>query len=200
MERMRRPRTPDAAVEAFSPDQVARLWYVLNTKPGWTGARDRALVAFLLGTGARASEACGLALGDVDFARRRAILHGKGQHDRRVTLGKGTFRALRDYLAVRPACHFPQLWVTLRREPLRYSALEMMIRRLGELADVDDCHPHRFRHTFATEYFRGCRDILAVRSALGHASVEVTMRYLRALGCDYAAESGARTPDEWLLG
>ena len=75
----------------------------------------------------------------------------------------------------------------------------MMLTALGEQAKVDNVTAHRFRHAFACEHYRRNRDLLALKSALGHAKIETTMLYLRGLGIDFAMEAKAPPPDEWLL-
>lgn len=38
--------------------------------------------------------------------------------------------------------------------------------------------PHSLRHRFATQAFKGCRDIVAVQQLLGHSKVETTLLYV----------------------
>lgn len=199
MARLKRPKTPERARNAFNRKEIHRLMTVANAKPGWIGARDRALLSVLLGTGARASELAGIEMRDIDWPRRRILLHGKGSKDRRVPMGAVTAKAIRDYIRVRPAVNTDRLWVTHRQAPMEYSAIEMMVRHLGDYADVHPCHLHRFRHTFAVEFYGRNRDILALKGMLGHTSVEMTMRYLASLGIDYHETGKYSSPDEWLV-
>lgn len=108
-------------------------------------------------------------------------------------------KALRHYIRARPACQTDQVFVTIRRDPMNYSAAEMMVRHLGDYADVHPCHLHRFRHTFSTEFYLRNRDIIALRGILGHTSIEMTMRYLASLGIDYHEAGNYSSPDEWLV-
>jgi integrase/recombinase XerD len=199
MARMKRPKTPERVKNAFTRKEVQRMMKVLAAKPGWLGARDRAIVAVLLGTGARASELTSIRLREIDWPRRRIVLHGKGSKDRRVPMGKETMRALRDYIRVRPAVATDNVFVTQRKDPMEYSAAEVMVRYLGKYAGVEPCHLHRFRHTFATEFYLRNRDIIALKGMLGHTSVEMTMRYLASLGIDYHEAGNYASPDEWLV-
>lgn len=41
---------------------------------------------------------------------------------------------------------------------------------------------HMLRHRFGTQLYRACRDVVAVQHAMGHASVETTMCYVRHVG------------------
>ena len=89
--------------------------------------------------------------------------------------------------------------LTQRRTTLSLNSLEAMLTNLGERAGVEECRPHRFRHTAATEHYLAHHDLLAVRSMLGHEKFDTTQRYLRRLGLDYAAEAKLTTPGDWLV-
>jgi hypothetical protein len=45
---------------------------------------------------------------------------------------------------------------------------------------------------------RASKDLIALKNMLGHGNVEVTMKYLRALGVEYGTTGQYGTPDEWL--
>lgn len=51
-------------------------------------------------------------------------------------------------------------------------------KKIGEKAKVADCHPHRFRATFATTLLQNGVDLKTVQKLLGHKNLESTMRYL----------------------
>lgn len=179
---------------------------------GWFGYRDKAIVLLLLGTGARADEllsltprhfewrnnenTCGGTKGEIN----RVVLNGKGSRDRRVPVGEKAAAAVRAYIKNRPAWiptapSSPLFW-TFRQEPMPYSALNAMCKSLGGYADVANCIPHRFRHTFASDFYRTNKDIVALQNRLGHSKIETTMNYLKSLGVDYGYGDEYRSPDE----
>ena len=51
------------------------------------------------------------------------------------------------------------------------------LRKLFELAEVDDGHSHRFRDTFAVEQLNAGTDMNEVSVLLGHASVRITEKH-----------------------
>jgi integrase len=51
-------------------------------------------------------------------------------------------------------------------------------KKIAEKAKVLDCHPHRFRATYATRLLQNGVDLKTVQKLLGHSSLESTMRYL----------------------
>jgi integrase len=50
-------------------------------------------------------------------------------------------------------------------------------KAIGEKAKIADCHPHKFRSTFATRTLQ-LADLKTVQSLLGHRDIQSTMRYL----------------------
>ena len=112
---VRPPAPPKRLPKALAVDQVERILAVPGDDP--LGLRDKALLEFLYGTGARISEAVGLAVDDVDDAT--VMLHGKGGKTRLVPLGRYARAALDAYLvrsrpgllpALRAAGHRTYVW------------------------------------------------------------------------------------------
>lgn len=50
-------------------------------------------------------------------------------------------------------------------------------KAIGKKAKIADCHPHKFRSTFATRTLQHA-DLKTVQALLGHHDIESTMRYL----------------------
>lgn len=198
MRKVRRPKLPQRAVVGFSREEAKRLVEGASMSGGWLASRDRAIVLFLLDTGARANELLSLRPTDIDWPRHRVLLHGKGQKDRWVPLGMKAGRALREYMRERPEARTENVWVTFRRAAMPYATLHAMLRALGGYTDVADCRPHRFRHTYAAAWYERHKDLLALRNLLGHSKVETTQRYLKALGMEYGTGSEYASPGDWL--
>jgi integrase/recombinase XerD len=51
-------------------------------------------------------------------------------------------------------------------------------KAIGKKAKVEDCHPHKFRATFATRNLQNGIDLKTVQALLGHRDIASTMRYL----------------------
>src|SRR5437667_344541 len=80
------------------------------------GFRDYALLLFLYNTGARASEAIRLIVGDLDLVRPAVTLHGKGRKIRRCPLWKVTAAVLRELVTGRAAAD--AIFVSQRGGPI----------------------------------------------------------------------------------
>ena len=148
------------------------------------GLRDRALLEFLYGTGARISEAVGLDLDDLDVDNGVAHLHGKGGKQRLVPVGSKARDALSAYLvrsrpglvtSAQPAVFLNARGGRLSRQSA-WTILRTAAARAGVTAEVS---PHTMRHSFATHLLDGGADVRVVQELLGHASVTTTQVYTK---------------------
>ena len=84
--------------KAISVDDVERLLEAAGFDQTPLALRDRALLELLYGTGARISEAVGLAVDDLDRGSGLVRLDGKGGKQRMVPVGSYAQRAVESYL------------------------------------------------------------------------------------------------------
>jgi hypothetical protein len=83
--------------------------------------------------------------------------------------------------------------------PLSANAGADIIKRLGQAAGVENCIPHRLRHTFATWYLTSHPgDELGLRRIIGHASNEVTADYVHLAQSTVAQRAGQSSLAETL--
>jgi integrase/recombinase XerD len=181
------PAPPRRLPKALDVDQVTRLLAVAGDTA--LGLRDKALLEFLYGTGARISEAVGAAVDDLDLDDEpAAVLHGKGGRARLVPVGGYAKAALEAYLVRgRPAlvAHgpgTPMIFLNARGGPLSRQSAWTILRRAAATAGLpmDGPHavsPHTLRHSYATHLLDGGADVRVVQELLGHASVTTTQVY-----------------------
>lgn len=177
------PTPPRRLPKALDVDQVTRLLAV----PG--SLRDAALLEFLYGTGARISEAVGLAVDDLDLAADAAVtLRGKGGRTRLIPIGRYARAALEAYLVrgrpelVAKGRGTPAVFLNARGGPLSRQSAWTILHRAAEAAGlpVTGPHavsPHTLRHSYATHLLDGGADVRVVQELLGHASVTTTQVY-----------------------
>ena len=176
------PALPRRLPKALDVDQVLRMLATPGDDP--LGLRDRALLEFLYGTGARISEAVGADVDDADLDGEAVTLHGKGGRTRIVPLGRYARAALEAYLIrVRPALAAagrgtPKIFLNARGGPLSRQSAWIILRRAAAAAGVPDpVSPHTLRHCYATHLLDGGADVRVVQELLGHASVTTTQVY-----------------------
>jgi site-specific recombinase XerD len=147
--------------------------------------RDRALVAFYVSTGARASELLGVTQGGVDPGRQLITVVRKGSREaQELPASPDAFVWLRLYQVemegLIPRGRTKPLWWTRRKpfRPLTYHAAHRMFERVN--AEVGTSATlHALRHTAA---YRMAQDpampLTDVQYVLGHAQLTTTQIYL----------------------
>ncbi len=141
--------------------------------------RDDAVVEVLYGSGLRVAELCGLRREDLDLARGRTTVWGKGSKQRFVPLSEPSVAALTAWLdrgrAVLAGSSTPDgvVFVNLRGKPLS----PRDTRRILDRRSVEPTHPHALRHTFATHLLDGGADLRSVQELLGHEDLSTTQIY-----------------------
>lgn len=150
------------------------------------GQRDYALLLFLYNTGARASEAAGTTIADLNLARAPSVrLDGKGRKSRICPLWPRTASTLRGLLGARLAGPVKApLFLNCRGQGITrygiYTLVKRSVRRAASAAPSlrgKRVNPHTLRHTTAVHLLRSGVDINTIRAWLGHVSLETTHRY-----------------------
>jgi integrase/recombinase XerD len=186
------PTPPRRLPKAITVTEVERLLDASGPGPDDVSSdprllRNRALLEFLYGTGARISEATGLDVDDLQLDDDPvARLAGKGGKHRVVPVGSYAVRALEAYLVrARPALAAasrrrsvsPAVFLNARGGRLTRQGAWGVLHAAAERARLPDVTPHTLRHSFATHMLDGGADIRVVQELLGHASVATTQIY-----------------------
>ncbi len=185
---VRPPSQPKRLPKAISVADVERLLDAAGLGDGPVPLRDRALLEVVYSTGARISEAVGLAVDDVDRTPGRSSVRllGKGSKERVVPLGSFALEALEAYLVrARPVLSgagrgTSAVFLNTRGNRLSrqsaWAVLRTAANRAG-LPGAEHISPHTLRHSFATHLLAGGADVRVVQELLGHASVTTTQIY-----------------------
>ncbi len=189
------PSPPRRLPKAISLAEVERLLDAAGPGPDDLSAdprllRDRALLEFLYGTGARISEATGLDIDELQLGADPLVrLIGKGSKHRVVPVGRYAARALDAYLvrarpglaaASRRASVSPAVFLNARGGRLTRQGAWGVLHAAAARAGLDPeaaVSPHTLRHSFATHMLDGGADLRVVQELLGHASVTTTQVY-----------------------
>jgi integrase/recombinase XerD len=144
-----------------------------------TNLRDRALVEIMLATGVRVEEFVCIKKSDVDFTVRSIRILGKGSKWRTVYYSKSAAVHLKRYLDSRND-DSPYLIVTRRgAHQLTTGTVRLVLRDAGKAAGVNHLHPHRLRHTFASDLEKSGCPIEVIQELLGHSNLSTTRTYVK---------------------
>lgn len=150
---------------------------------GLLGARDRAMLELLYGTGIRVGELVALGGGDLHLGAGTARIRGKGRVEREVPLTDAAVQALNGYLELRRAAGLPlaadgPVFLNARGGRLTDRSVRRVLDRwLHQAAILRKVSPHTLRHTFATHLLAGGADLRAIQELLGHKSLSTTQKY-----------------------
>jgi site-specific recombinase XerD len=144
-------------------------------------SRDRAMFILMLRCGLRISEVASLLISDLFLNETfpRLLVHGKGSRERGVYLSPQAERALRLYLAGRPACSSEFVFISYLQDGLSTTAIHkrlMGYRRQAGLAIT----AHRLRHSFANDMLNADVPVTSIQKLLGHRWIESTQTYVMA--------------------
>ena len=145
--------------------------------------RDRAMCMLMLRCGLRVGEVAKLTLRNIDFECRRIfVLNGKGPKDRIVYFSNDTYKAIQDYLKVRPSTRVQRLFLVekglYKGQPISLRGIQKRIEYYAKKTGlVVSCH--RLRHTMATQLLNADAMLASVQELLGHNNIVSTQRYCK---------------------
>lgn len=207
-----RPKYELPDIRPFDPSEIKRLLdaaKVADVHPVirrayrlklHNGERDTAIILMLLDTGLRIGEFCRLTVGDVNLEAGEVYVRpyktSLKSRPRTVFIGITTRKTIWKFIARRQS-------KTDQNDSLfgvTPNSVRQSLITIGSRANIFDCHPHRFRHTFAINYLRNGGDIFTLQRLLGHSDLAMVQRYLYLAKSDLQAAHRRASPvDNWKL-
>jgi integrase/recombinase XerC len=181
--RVRGPRIKKGLPRPVTPDEAVNLadWIDGSAAEDWIGARDRAVLLLIYGSGLRIAEALSLQGRDAPLGEVLQVT-GKGGKQRVVPVLPITRAAVAAYVDACP-------WPLSAKEPLFRGAKggalsagmvqKAMARARRALGLPDSATPHALRHSFATHLLGAGADLRSLQELLGHASLGSTQIYTK---------------------
>jgi integrase/recombinase XerD len=167
-------------IQTFSREEI-RLLFDKPNKSTFTGLRDYTIMMFLLETGVRVKELCGIRIKDVNFQDGIVtIREAKGFKERNVPIQRIMKKQLALYLQIRGQLEHDFLYVNIDNNPIQIRAVQQFIANYGRLAGIKNvrCSPHTFRHTFAKMSVQNGADVFTLQTVLGHTSMDMVRNYV----------------------
>ncbi len=188
------PSLEEKTVPIVTEDQMRDLLTLADPTLARTPAhrfrlvRDRAVLYSFWDTPGRLSEIAKLRLENTDLSNGTLLVMGKGRKERKMPIGDTARSVIWDYLQEREAL-MPQtkaLWVSEKGEALQPNGICQLLKRLAKRADIEDMHPHRFRHSYAINALRAGMPEQILKIVGGWKKIPET--YFRTLGEEDAVE------------
>jgi integrase/recombinase XerD len=193
-------RLDEPPAKDLTPTELQRIWSTVNDQPQ-TRQRD-VILLWIFGLGLRSKEICNLNVGsrtqDHDRESIFLITNTKTKKPRMVPILPQLDRLLDNYLTERQTqgekiSGDSPLIISHHRgflgQRLTYQGLYGIVKAIGEQAEVESLHPHRFRHTAAVDFLRKQIDPHHVKLLLGHNSERVFSRYTRSIEQEAAVKA-----------
>lgn len=177
----------------FDQGSVDRLIsYAANLSGSLVNLRNRALIITVADSGLRASEVCGLVVGDLEHGRVKMIGKGEGGKEAVVRFSSRSIQYIQEYLDARAEldARYPDradLPLFARHDkksgnqvlPFRTGGFWSAVKAVGEAAGVDSekVWPHVLRHRFVTEVWKRTGDLKKAQVAARHQNIQITQKY-----------------------
>lgn len=194
MDKVERPKQRKDEVrgieaEAYTIEEVKHILSCLEKEP----LKWQALIRLLVDTGIRRGECCGLQWKDVDSKGNTITVAGnlcytpqKGVYLDTPKNGKtriidvdADVIALLQQLRQQQASHALSAFVFTQDnspEPMHPQSPTRYLKKFAARYGIDDLHPHKLRHSFASIAITNGADIASVSEKLGHSDKAVTLR------------------------
>ncbi len=181
--RIRGPRIKKGLPRSVTPDDALGLAETVAdlAREDWIGARDRAVLLLLYGSGLRIAEALSLTGADLPLGETLMVL-GKGGKQRVVPILPAVREAVGRYaeLCPWPLAKADPVFRGAKGGPLGQGMVQKVVARARKpLGLPDSATPHALRHSFATHLLGAGADLRSLQELLGHASLGSTQIYTR---------------------
>ena len=172
------PRRGEPLPKFLDDPTFARFMRALAVEPR---LHRRVAIELLARTGMRVGELCDLdadAVTVIGAAPWLRIPIGKLHNDRYVPLHPHLVDLLGEYRQVH-GVHAHGRLLSGEQGPLNHYAVQRWLDAIARRAGIGHIHPHRLRHTLATQAINRGMSIEAIAALLGHRSLDMTRQYAR---------------------
>ena len=163
--------------KALDDTDAAKFLHAAQSQPRLLA---RVVAEVLLRTGLRVGELCALERDAIRSGVDGLWLHvpvGKLHNDRYLPLHPALAELIGDYRTRHVPPAHPLLLPNENQQPLHRAAVNRMLNKIAGTAGIGHVHPHKLRHTLATQAINRGMSIEAIAAMLGHRSLDMTRRY-----------------------
>lgn len=139
--------------------------------------RNQIILELFIQTGIRRTELCNIMTSNVDLTNNSIYLEHTKTNSPRYIYFDDNLR-VKIISLMRTDCLY---LLTTNNKPLSPFTVDSIFERMKKRLSIKVLSPHILRHTFATYILRNGGNLEQVRLLLGHASYQITQRYLHLL-------------------
>ena len=198
------PKIPKTIIKTLTIEQIQQLLQAVDKQTS-VGVRNYCIILFMIDNGMRISEVVSIRLNDIDYSGCRVKIIGKGNKERIVPFTKPVRKELLKYKdhGRNNLCKLdsPYLFPASDGDHVSVNSIQQAISRLSKKAGLDGikCHPHIFRHTFATLFLTKGGQLTTLKEIMGHESIQTTQKYVHFLPEDLQKQHWNYSPIEDLF-
>ena len=153
------------------------------------GLRDKALLEFMYGTGARVTEVVRLRFSDINLRMNFVTLRDVNDESRIVPLGSYASAAMKEYIdksydAIRGKTHGDDdfVFVNFRGEPLTRQGIWKILKDYGQMLGIETrMTPQILRDSFAVHILQNGGDLRTLQELMGFEDMSVGIAYLSVI-------------------
>lgn len=185
VEKMKEPYTSDEMIQ-------------LTRRPlsnNFTEWRNWTMVNYLMDTGNRALTVASIKVKDFNIKEKQIFLgHNKNGRAKYQPLSDELYQILNEYLNL--WAHEPSDPLFPAREGghLTITGMQSIMRRYCKARGVEKNSLHLFRHYFAKNFIKNGGDMYALKSLLGHSTLDMTIKYVALYDSDMGDKMNAYSP------
>ena len=145
---------------------------------GCSNIQEKLMMIVMFTTGARVGEVVEMKVSDI--SNGYILIHGKGNKERQIPLREDVLEMVEDYLEG----HNDEYLFPSRKGggQVTTEAIRIRVKKIAMSAGIAEeramkVTPHNTRHYFATSLVDGGNDITIIAKAMGHSSINTTLRY-----------------------
>lgn len=185
----RKDELKSTEAEAYTVEEMRYILECLDAEP----LKWRALIRLLIDSGMRRGECCGLKWSNINFKENQITIAGnlcytagkgvyvdtpKNGKARTIDVDEDVMDLLRQ-LRQEQASKALSAYVFTQEgsaEPIHPQSPTRYLKKFAERYGIEDLHPHKLRHSFASIAITNGADVASVSEKLGHSDKAVTLR------------------------
>ncbi len=169
-------------IEIVKPEDIKRVIELMESKRNKKVAlRDTVICRLLIDTGVRANELVNLTVGNIDFENRIIkVARTKTHLERYVFFRENTKELLEKYIITfnLQSNQFLLFNYVTKEQMCSDTVASILEKAKKKLGIVYSISPHKWRHTFATDFIKATGNLYVLQKIMGHTSIKTTEKYL----------------------